>query len=122
MPGCLIVLVDESAAMETPMPRPSDAPPTSEAPKSKATSFATVLNAALARWSSHAEMDIALVGYSSASPDEPRIRSCWAGTLAGRDFVPAKELLSAPLAIEERTRRTPDAYGMMQETSVSFAV
>ena len=50
--------------------------------------------------------DIGLVGYRGDD-----VESVFQGTLANRDLVPISELATAPLRLEDRTRRMPDGAG-----------
>lgn len=127
MSGCVIFLIDESAAMASPMVKrpefigvPTGA--SGDPVKTKAESVATAINALLGKLSNVPDVEIALVGYSTDVEGQAQVEGRWGGSLAGRTFVKSSELAAGTLRVEERIRRIPDALGMMQEKATSFAV
>lgn len=105
-PGCLILLVDESAAMQSPVQE--EALELGQEPKSKGVSAANAINSLLKQLSTGPDFDVALVGYRSQDSGTSAAAVRWAGPLAGRDFVATTELAASPLRVETRQRRIPD--------------
>jgi hypothetical protein len=107
--GCVVFLVDESAAMNARV---------AGGTKSKAQSIATALNSLLAQLTAGPPLDVAVVGYRAAAGGEgdaeaegdvgPR----WRGPLAGRQFVATSELAASPWEIESRVRKVPGSGGV----------
>lgn len=126
-PGCVVFLIDESAAMESPLQEaggPMSSAATGQLPKSKATSLATALNALFKRLGDGPDFDIALIGYQTDSAEQAVVESRWGGALAGREFVSIKELSGNPVTVETRTRKLPNpaGFGPLIEEPVSFPV
>jgi hypothetical protein len=92
--------------------------------KSKAESIATALNSLLSQLAPAPAIDVAIVGYRSASHGGEDIGPRWGGTLAGRTFIPTNELANAPLTVETRVRKVPGAggVGVAREQSVPFPI
>ena len=125
-PGCVILLIDESAAMDSPVEEaagPGGGVASGQTPKSKSASVATAVNALLKRLGGGPDFDIALVGYHT-DDDQTVVQSRWDGTLQGRTFVPVCELADAPACIEERIRKLPNpaGFGPPVEQPVQFPV
>ncbi len=126
-PGCVILLIDESAAMDAPIQEaagPVVAATTGQPPKSKAASIATALNALLKRLGDGTDFDLALVGYRTDGADQAVVTSRWGGALAGREFVSVKELAANPVTVETRVRKIPNpaGFGPPLEEPVSFPI
>jgi hypothetical protein len=112
-----VLLVDESAAMETPLSKdPAATGPT------KAAALASAINAVLNKLSSGTGVELAIVGYRTDANDAPSVGCRWSGPLAGREFVQAGELAAAPAQVEQRVRRLPGPTGLTQEQTVAFPV
>ena len=125
-PGCVVLLIDESAAMDSPVQDAIGAGGTGtpgQVPKSKSASIATAANALLKRLGNGSNFDIAVVGYHTDG-DQAIVESRWAGALAGRDFVSVREMADSPATIEERTRKVPNpaGFGPPIEQPVQFPV
>ena len=105
-PGCVILLIDESAAMESTVQE--ELLELGQELKSKGASAATAINSLLKQLAAGPDFDVALVGYRSvdAGPSVAKVR--WSGPLAGREFVSTRELAANPVSIETRQRRVPD--------------
>ncbi len=124
-PGCVILLIDESAAMESPLQEASGAGggTPGQMPKSRADSVATAVNALLKRLGNGPDFDVAVVGYRTQD-DEAVVEPRWGGPLAGRRFVATKELADAPVTVEQRTRKMPNpaGFGPPVEQPIEFPV
>ena len=121
--GCIILLLDESQAMESPIIDDNE-PAGGQPRKSKGASVATAVNALLRQLSTGPDCDVALVGYRTDETGAA-VASCrWGGALAEREFVKASELAAAPVVVEERKRRIPDPASLsgFREEAVSFPV
>ena len=121
-PGCVVFLIDESAAMATVV---DDVVASGQrAVKTNAERVATALNSLLGQLSRGPDFDVAMVGYQTDAADQIRVGSRWGGALAGRDFVTTGELAAAPLRMETRTRKmpAPDGIGPPREETVEFPV
>jgi len=115
-PGCVVLLVDESPALEARVV---------DGTKSKAGSIATAVNSLLGRLADQGPpLDVALVGYRRRADGAEVIGSRWSGSLEGRPFVSAAQWAAAPLAVEDRVRRIPDpsGYGVARRETVRFPV
>ena len=124
-PGCVILLIDESAAMESPLQEasgPGGGAP-GQMPKSRADSVATAVNALLKRLGNGPDFDIAVVGYRTQD-EEAVVETRWAGPLAGRRFVATKELTDAPVTVEQRMKKMPNpaGFGPPIEQPIEFPV
>jgi hypothetical protein len=117
-PGCVILLIDESSAMESILPITPDSATRSE--KTKAESCATAINSFLNRLINGPNVDLALVGYRS-DDDRADVGSRWGGPLEGRDFVPTSDLANSTVRIEERIRKRPPGSGG-QDAAVQFPI
>lgn len=117
--NCIVLLVDESAAMSAVM---SDmtADGTASA-KTNAERIATAVNSVLRQLAEGPPCDIALVGYQSTSVGESDIGSRWRNATAGDAFVQSTEL-SSFCRVEKRTRRVPQPDGSLVESEVDFPV
>ena len=71
-PGCVVLLVDESPALEARV---------ADGTKSKAGSMATAVNSLLGRLAQGPPLDVALVGYRRRSDGADVIGSRWSGPL-----------------------------------------
>jgi hypothetical protein len=96
--GCVVLLIDESAAMGA---RAAGA----EQPLGLQT--ATAVNALLNQMASGPNVPIAVVGYHADAAGQPQVGGRWGGTFASRAFVPLQELLAVPLRVETRIRKLP---------------
>ncbi len=124
--GCVLFLIDESAAMASDFPDdgptgPSTAPPGPPPvpgkasapaavvanPNSKSIRLATAVNAWIKRTSGHSAADIALVGYATDTDGAADVTSRWGGGLAGRNWISLPTVAAGPLRVEQRTRRLP---------------
>lgn len=114
-PGCIVLLVDESPALEARM---------AEGTRSKARSIATAVNSLLGRLAQGPPLDVALLGYRGRSDGAAVIGPRWSGPLEGRPFVSTTELAAAPLAVEQRVRRVPDPsrFGVARQETVPFPI
>jgi len=125
MSACVILLIDESEAMQVPVARGADAPAglsVASSPKSKAESVASAVNSLLNRLTAFADCELALVGYRTASDNQPDVGCRWSGSLSGREFVFAGELPATVLRTEQRTRKVPAPGGLWEEQSFLFPV
>jgi len=113
--GCVVFLMDESAAMDARV---------ADGTKSKADSIATALNSLLHQLTAGPRLDLAVVGYRRAADGREDIGCRWGGPLAGRTFVAGAELAAAPLAVEQRVRKVsaPGGVGVAREETVPFPV
>lgn len=120
-PGCVILLLDESAGMGAVMGEVvSDGKAST---KSNAERLATAVNALLNQLTTGPSFDLALVGYQADGAGNVHVGSRFGGELAGRDFVATGELAAAPLRTETRTRKVPSGgFGAVQEEAVEFPV
>lgn len=121
-PGCVILLLDESAGMSAAMGEVvSDGKAST---KSNAERVATAVNALLNQLAGGPDFDLALVGYRADGVGEADVGSRFGGSLAGREFVTTRELRGAPLRVESRTRKVPvaGALGVAREEAVEFPV
>jgi len=100
--GLVVLLVDESAAMQATI---------GGGTKSLAQSAATALNALLRQLAGQQHLHVALIGYGSNHTGGALAEVRWSGPLAGRTFVPARELVDGMLRVEQRTRNVPSADG-----------
>lgn len=121
-PGCVILLIDESAGMGAVMRELTTAGTTSN--KSNAERVATAVNALIKQLGSGPSFDLALVGYQSDADGKLNVGCRWSGPLAGREFVPTGELAAAPLRVETRVRKVPVAgtFAPPREETVEFPV
>lgn len=122
-PGCVILLIDESASMESSVQQAPGAVASGQTPKSKSASVATAVNAMLKRLGDGPDFDIALIGYY-ADGDLAIVESRWDGPLGGRSFVPVREIAESPVQVEERVRRIPNpaGFGPPVEQEIQFPV
>ncbi|HUY87908.1 MAG TPA: hypothetical protein VMV10_04150 [Pirellulales bacterium] len=119
-PGCVILLLDESAGMGAVMGEVvSDGKAST---KSNADRVATAINALLNQLAAGPDFPLALVGYQSDGAGQANVGSRFGGALAGRDFVSTAELRGAPLRVESRTRKipAPGGLGVAREEAVEF--
>ena len=123
MSGNVVLLIDESAAMDTDMARPMGSPGgASAARKSKMENVATAINSLLNNLADGADIDVAVVGYRSTNDGTTEVGCRWSGQLEGRQFVPASELRASPATVEQRTRKIPGAGGFSEEETVDFPI
>ena len=108
-PGCVILLIDESSALDAPVQE--DSQQAAAQPKKKSESIATAINAMLRRLSETADFDVALVGYKTDGADQPLVGSRWGGSLEGQDFVSLADVGAAPVVVETRNRKVPNPAG-----------
>lgn len=122
-PGCLILLVDESAAMES-LCQDGKANLIGNQPKRKADAIAATLNSLIRQLSAGPDFEVALVGYHTDAEGNAIASSCWRGELAGRDFVLLSEAAAHPVKVEQRTRKLPDPTSIsgFREEMVDFPV
>ena len=122
-PGCLILMIDESAAMDSPVQDDSNLA-LGQQPKSKGDAVATAINALLKQLTGGPDFEVALVGYQTDAQGEAVAVSRWDGALAGRDFVPLGEIVRHPLIVEKRARKLPDpgSFAGFREETVEFPV
>lgn len=120
-PGCVILLLDESAGMGAVMGEVvSDGKAST---KSNAERLATAVNALLNQLTTGPSFDLALVGYQADGAGNVHVGSRFAGELAGRDFVATGELAAAPRRTETRTRKVPSGgFGSVREETVEFPI
>lgn len=112
MSGCVVLMIDESAEMKSEV---SGAKPRCE-------SVATAVNSLLKRLSQGPDFAIAILGYRTESGGVPNVGARWGGGLANCEFVRTSELADRPVTVEQRTRKAPDASGMLAEQTVDFPV
>ncbi len=120
-PGCVILLVDESAGMGAVMGEVvSDGKAST---RSNADRVATAINALLKQLASGPNFDLALIGYQADAAGNVNVGSRFGGALAGRVFVATGELSAAPLRVETRTRKLGAAgFGTSREETIEFPV
>ena len=111
--GCVVFLIDESAALDARV---------ADGTKSKAESIATALNSLLQQLTAGPRLDLAVVGYRRWADGQEDIGCRWGGPLAGRTFVAGAELAAAPLAVEQRVRKVPGGVGVARQQTVPFPV
>lgn len=120
-PGCVILLLDESAGMGAVMGEVVSDGKASN--KSNAERVATAVNALLNQLTSGPSFDLALVGYQADGAGQANVGSRFGGALAGREFVNVGELAAAPLRVETRTRKVPaGGFGAVREEAIEFPV
>ncbi len=121
-PGCVVLLIDESAGMGAVMGEVTTDGKAST--RSNAERVATAVNSLLAQLALGPSFDLALVGYQVDAAGQVNVGCRWSGALAMREFVATGELASAPLKVETRTRKIPAAggFGVAREEPVSFPV
>jgi hypothetical protein len=119
-PGCVVILVDESAAMRAAMGEVvADGKPSA---KPTAERVATCVNSLLAQFSSGPDFDVAVVGYKTEQ-GQADVGCRWGGAFAGREFVATSELGSAPLRVENRVRKLPSSDdGTFREETVNLPI
>lgn len=105
-PGCVILLIDESAAMQSAVQE--EPLELGQEPKTKGVATANAVNSLLKQLSTGPDFDLAIVGYRSSDSGASVAQVRWSGPLAGREFVSTKDLGDNPVAIETRQRRIPD--------------
>lgn len=113
MRGCVMILIDESAAMRAPV--------SPDSKKTKAEDVATAINSLLGRLARAADADLAVVGYRTEADDTVSIGCRWSGPLASRELVPTAELAASPVTVERRTRKVPGPTGTTEQT-VDFPI
>lgn len=117
--NCVVVLIDESAAMSAVMrDKLADG---SESVKTNATRVATSINNLLQQLSAGPPCDVAAVGYRSDPEGQTDVGCRWVGGLAGREFVSSSELQAAARN-ETRTRRLSQPDGTLKEEQVNFSI
>lgn len=122
-PGCVIVMVDESAAMDAPVQDDQHLGFGQQA-KPKGDAVATAINALFKQLTAGPDFEVALLGYSTNPNGEAMAVSRWDGALAGRNFVPLSEIAQHPLVVEKRVRKIPDPgnFTGFREEPVEFPV
>jgi hypothetical protein len=121
-PGCVILLIDESAGMGAVMGEVvSDGKAST---KSNAERVATAVNALLNQLTSGPSFPLAIIGYRADGSGQVDVGSRFGGSLAGREFVPTAELRGAAVRVESRTRKipSPGGFGPPREEPVEFPV
>ena len=123
MRQCLLFVIDESAAMSTPVARVADAGLAALQPasKSKLESVATALNALIAGLQRQ-PVDVGLVGYQANPDGSVDVSSRWPPALSGREIVPSRELAGNEATIERRVRKVPRPDGGIDEQAIDFPV
>jgi len=106
-PGCVILLIDESAAMESAVQE--EPLELGQEPKSKGVSIANAVNSLLKQLATGPDFDVTVIGYRSEDSGLSVAQARWSGPLAGREFVSTKELAANPVTVETRQRRIPDS-------------
>lgn len=111
--GTIVVLIDESDAMASPI---------AGGTRSKAEGVATAVNSMLNQLAAGPSVRVALVAYGGVGAEGPQSR--WAGPLQGRSLVASEELPAAPVTVEDRIRRIPGPGGMgvAREETIRFPV
>ncbi len=137
--GCVLFLIDESAAMASDFPDDALTGPTSAPPgpppvpgspaapvtasaNSKAIRLATAVNAWIKRTAIHSAADIALIGYATDTEGGAAVSSRWGAGLSGRTWAPLPAVAGEPVRVEQRTRRLPPTAGGSAEQTVEFPV
>jgi len=105
-PGCVILLIDESAAMQSAVQE--EPLELGQEPKSKGVATANAVNSLLKQLSTGPDFDLAIVGYRSSDSGASEAQVRWSGPLSGQQFVSTKDLAANPVAVETRQRRIPD--------------
>ena len=105
-PGCVILLIDESASMESAVQE--EQLELGQEPKSKGVSIANAVNAILKQLANSPDFDLALVGYRTDDSSTSIAEVRWAGPLTGQEFVATRVLAANPITVETRQRRIPD--------------
>ena len=121
-PGCVILLLDESAGMGAEMGEiVSDGKAST---KSNAERVATAVNSLLNQLAGGPSFPLALVGYQADGAGQVNVGSRFGGSLTGREFVQTAELRGAELRVESRTRKipAPGGLGPPREEAVEFPV
>lgn len=121
MSACVVLLIDESTAMDSDMARPMGIPAIT-AKKKKSESVATAVNSLLNKLVDGPDLDVAVVGYRGGSDGTSVVGCRWAGPLAGREFVSSSELAASPATVETRLKRIPGSGGVDQEEAVEFPI
>jgi len=116
-PGCVLFLIDESAAMGTIVADMVAGGRRAE--KSNAERVATALNSLLNQLTRGPDFDVAVIGYQTDAADQVHVGSRWGGALGGREFVSTGELAASPLRVETRTRRVPAPGGIGPSSDTS---
>ncbi len=113
--GTIVVLIDESGEMATPI---------AGGTKSKAESAATAVNSMLNQLAAGPNLRLVIVGYGDALGGDQGAQIRWIGPLAGRSTVNSSELAAAPALVEDRIRRIPSSVrtGVAREETVRFPV
>lgn len=96
--GCVLLLIDESAAM---------AARAAGSEQSLAAQTATAVNALLNQMASGPNVPIAVIGYHGAASGDIDVSGRFGGIFAQRNFVPLRELLAVPVRVETRIRKSP---------------
>ena len=123
MSGCVILLIDESADMNSKVARNSPGAPAGGAPaKAKSESVATSVNSLLNKLSQQSDVDIAIVGYRTGAGGAADIGARWGGGLAGRTFVKSQDLSSAPVTVERRVRNVAKPGMPREEQTIEFPI
>jgi hypothetical protein len=124
MTGCVVLMIDESAAMQAPAAKAPGAPMTSlgGAAKTKAESVATAINALLNRLTQEVDCEVALIGYRTDAAGQADVGCRWSGALSGCQWVPVGDLKGAEVTVEQRVRKIPGPGGFLQEQPFDFPV
>lgn len=105
-PGCVILLIDQSNAMDSLVQE--ETIEFGQQAKSKGVSIANAVNSILKQLSGGVDFDLSIVGYHTDDSGVSIAQSCWTGPLSGREFVSTQELAANPITVETRQRRIPD--------------
>lgn len=116
-PSCLLFLIDQSGSMADPFG-------TGEAGRKKADGVADAINRLLQNLvikCAKAEgvrdyYHVGVIGYGD------RVGPAFGGALAGQELTPISAVASAPLRVEERSRKIDDGAGGLIEQKVKFPV
>jgi len=117
--NCVVLLIDESAAMSAVM-RDKLADGT-ESTKTSAERVATSVNNLLRQLIDGPACDVAVVGYRIDNDEHADVGCRWPVSLTGCEFVSSGELGTAA-RMETRTKRVPQADGSITEEQVQFSV
>lgn len=116
-PGCIVLLIDQSASMLEEVG--------GDASKQKATECALAVNAVLRETALACQKGeifsprcyIGLIGYGGHG-----VRSAFGGALAGKDLVLISEVAPAPARVSTVRKKVADGAGGLVETDVPFPV
>ncbi|MEU6319036.1 vWA domain-containing protein [Streptomyces sp. NPDC047009] len=115
-PSCIILLVDRSGSMASPIGGQMRQP--------KAEAVADAINRLLFELSIKCAKEsgvrdyfqVAVVGYGQS------VGSAFSGKLAERDLIPLSQIADNPARVDQRIKKVPDGAGGLVDTAVSFPV